>query len=320
VNNGVLYNVSDVVTANANLTFDGSFLTVGTTLILASGSIFDTGGTINFATNDLTTTGNITVGGYITWTQPATGQFEWSMDNAFPGTDTLILQNPGATKTRFDMWANAYDEKCIFGVFSKFSSITDYSGLRFRALEASTGYHELASVGSAGQRLPINIYVQGFTNQLVLENTGDITMNTGDLSVVNGNVEIGTYLEIANSSFTYSPPGAGHYAFNCGAGAVFNEDGADRDFRIEAVGRPYAFAIDGASGAVAVNLDPAGAGFRFTVNGGTAITGLLKTDAGLRHLIQEVEDSNLTLTGIEYTVLMKATLSSVTITLDADRR
>jgi hypothetical protein len=202
-------------------------------------------------------------------------------------------------------------------VFSKFSSITDYSGLRFRALEASTGYHELASVGSAGQRLPINIYVQGFTNQLVLENTGDITMNTGDLSVVNGNVEIGTYLEIANSSFTYSPPGAGHYAFNCGAGAVFNEDGADRDFRIEAVGRPYAFAIDGASGAVAVNLDPAGAGFRFTVNGGTAITGLLKTDAGLRHLIQEVEDSNLTLTGIEYTVLMKATLSSVTITLDA---
>ncbi|MHA2350478.1 MAG: hypothetical protein ACXADL_12715, partial [Candidatus Thorarchaeota archaeon] len=59
VNNGVLYNVSDVVTANANLTFNGSFLTVGTTLFMLSGSIFDTGGSISFSSNNLTTTGDI---------------------------------------------------------------------------------------------------------------------------------------------------------------------------------------------------------------------------------------------------------------------
>jgi hypothetical protein len=55
----VLYNVSDVVTANANLTFNGSSLTVGTTLFMLSGSIFDIGGSISFSSNDLTTTGDI---------------------------------------------------------------------------------------------------------------------------------------------------------------------------------------------------------------------------------------------------------------------
>jgi hypothetical protein len=61
----VLYNVSDVVTANANLTFNGSFLTVGTTLFMLSGSIFDTGGSISFSSNDLSTTGSITAGSII---------------------------------------------------------------------------------------------------------------------------------------------------------------------------------------------------------------------------------------------------------------
>jgi hypothetical protein len=163
-----------------------SFVTAGNVPeIQASGAnlkITATGGTINFDDEDLTTTGDITCdagtfSNTVTMSYP-TQDYVWTRRVNTP----LALQCQG-TNTAFELglYTAAGDGAdgisfVLYGTGLP-SDIATYERLRIWFVKDPTNEWEIRTRAS-GTELPLNIYVYGNTNQLRLQNDGDIMMAT----------------------------------------------------------------------------------------------------------------------------------------------
>jgi len=185
-------------------------LTIGVTLVLASGSITDTTGAISFGNETLTTTttvtaGTLTIGGgsitdttgaisfgnenltttgtgtfqYITITAPSTNNYTFTTR----GTDVLVLQSQNAgSYCVLDLFTQTGNstENCYFQMFTLGTpaNIANREFLNIDFLGSTNTCHISTQAGGIGAVYPMIIYTGANTNQLYLNTNHDVGINT----------------------------------------------------------------------------------------------------------------------------------------------
>ena len=203
-------------------------------------------------------------------TLPATGKAIFSGNvNIIGSTDTLSFRNTEPNeRTVFRVMPNGTvgDPLAALEFFGTdfIADATNYERLRIYA--NATTYEISTHKGGTGTLRPLILYTAGNTNQLYLK--------------TDGNVGIGT----ATPSAT----------FNVEGDSIFNDLGADVDFRIEGASDPFLFFVNAGNDKIGISTDPneqleITGNFRLPVT--TATTGIIyQAGSRLIHTYGDVDN------------------------------
>jgi hypothetical protein len=224
---------SDIEEDNTNFFFDDTAetLKIANDLTLGSGSITSASGAISFGDENLTTTSRLTVDN-ILLTCPTV---DVNICSNEIGNLAFINQSAGQLQYNLlPLGSGGYpdgSEGIFFNFWAKGDALVDPNEQFQIGYAASPRRYQIRALkNGSGTLMPIHLFCEPLTTQLVLGTTGNVSMSAGDLTVDGGDVyqsggsigfQAGTASNTKYGSIGLTSTGGGGYTFTQSGSGTF---------------------------------------------------------------------------------------------------